>query len=43
MVRQEDSLLLVEAVTQLQQACEKAKKGVMIAQGMSYGDVTRIV
>ena len=29
--------LLVEAVSQVQQACEKATKAVMIAQGMPYG------
>ena len=39
MVDQEDLDLLVEAVSQLQQACEKATKAVMIAQGMPYGQV----
>ena len=34
--------LLVEAVTQLQQAAEKASKGLMIANGMPYEDVVQL-
>ncbi len=34
-----DPNLLVEAVSQLQQACEKATKGVMLANGISYDEV----
>ena len=39
MVEQEDPELLVEAVTQVQQACEKATKAIMLAQGKPYDDV----
>ena len=40
LVEQADPELLVEAVSQVQQACEKATKAVMLAQGMTYDDVT---
>ena len=39
LVEQEDADLLVEAVSQVQQACEKATKAVMIGQGISYAEV----
>ena len=39
LVRAEDPELIVEAVSQVQQACEKATKAVMIAQGMPYDHV----
>ena len=39
LVGAEDPELLVEAVSQVQQACEKATKAVMIAQGMPYDQV----
>lgn len=39
LVEQDDPELLVEAVTQVQQACEKATKAVMLGQGMSYDEV----
>ena len=39
LVEQEDADLLVEAVSQVQQACEKATKAVMIGQGISYDEV----
>ena len=35
-VKRGNPKLYVEAVSQLQQACEKATKGLMIANGMSY-------
>ena len=38
-VEQKNPELLVEAVTQVQQACEKATKAVMLANGMAYGEV----
>ena len=40
LVEQKEPELLVEAVSQVQQACEKATKAVMLAQGMTYGEVT---
>ena len=39
LVDKEDVELLVEAVYQVQQACEKATKAIMIAQGMPYDQV----
>ena len=39
LVDQDDPDLLVEAVTQVQQACEKATKAVMLAQGMPYAEI----
>ena len=39
LVEQADSALLVEAVSQVQQACEKATKAVMIGQGIPYDKV----
>ena len=39
LVEQEGTDLRVEAVSQVQQACEKATKAVMLAQGMSYDEV----
>ena len=39
LVEQEDEDLLVEAVSQVQQACEKATKAVMIGQGIPYDQV----
>ena len=39
LVGAEDPELIVEAVSQVQQACEKATKAVMIAQGMPYDQV----
>ena len=39
-VKQNDPELVVEAVSQVQQACEKATKAVMLANGMTYADVT---
>ena len=39
LVEQDDPELLVEAVSQVQQACEKATKAVMLAQGMPYHKV----
>ena len=40
LVEQEDADLLVEAVSQVQQACEKATKAVMIGQGIPLDKVT---
>lgn len=39
LVEKDDPELLVEAVTQVQQACEKATKAVMLAQGLPYTEV----
>ena len=39
LVGAEDQELIVEAVSQVQQACEKATKAVMIAHGMAYDQV----
>ena len=39
-VEQDDPELLVEAVTQVQQACEKATKAVLLSNGTSYSEVT---
>ena len=39
LVEQKDASLKVEAVSQVQQACEKATKAVMFAQGMPYEQV----
>ena len=39
LVGAEDQELIVEAVSQVQQACEKATKAVMIAQGIPYDQV----
>ena len=38
-VEQNEPDLLVEAVTQVQQACEKATKGLMLANGITYAGV----
>ena len=40
LVDQDDPNLLVEAVTQVQQACEKAIKAILLANGVPYGEVT---
>ena len=40
LVGQEDPELLVEAVTQVQQACEKATKAILLAHGTAYRKVT---
>ena len=40
LVKQDDPELLVEAVTQVQQACEKATKAILLANGMAYSEVT---
>lgn len=40
LVAQQDPELLVEAVTQVQQACEKATKAVLLAHGKSYSELT---
>ena len=40
LVEQDDPELLIEAVTQVQQACEKAIKAVLLAYGVPYGEVT---
>ena len=37
-VEQDDQELRIEAVTQVQQACEKATKAVMLASGATYAD-----
>ena len=42
LVKQGNQRLYMEAVSQLQQACEKATKGLMIANGMPYQDVERL-
>ena len=39
-VEQDDPELLVEAVSQVQQACEKATKAVLLANGTTYSEVT---
>ena len=39
LVEQEDPELVVEAVTQVQQACEKATKAILLAQGKTYREV----
>lgn len=39
-VEHDDPELLVEAVTQVQQACEKATKAVLVASGKTYSEVT---
>lgn len=41
-VKQGNQGLYIEAVSQLQQACEKATKGLMVANGMPYQDVQRL-
>ena len=40
LVKQDDPDLRVEAVTQVQQACEKATKAILLANGTSYREVT---
>ena len=40
LVEQDDPELLVEAVTQVQQACEKATKAILLANGTTYSEVT---
>ncbi len=40
LVEQGDPELRVEAVTEVQQACEKATKAVLLAQGMPHREVT---
>ena len=40
LVEQDDPDLLVEAVTQVQQACEKAIKAILRANGVPYSEVT---
>ena len=42
LVKQGNQRLYIEAVSQLQQACEKATKGLMIANGMPYQYVERL-
>ena len=39
-MEQDDPELLVEAVTQVQQACEKATKAILLANGTTYGEAT---
>ena len=39
-VERDDPELLVEAVSQVQQACEKATKAVLLANGTTYSEVT---
>ena len=40
LVEQDDPELLLEAVTQVQQACEKAIKAILLANGTTYGEAT---
>ena len=40
LMEQDDPELLVEAVTQVQQACEKATKAILLANGTTYGEAT---
>ena len=40
LVERDDPDLLIEAVTQVQQACEKAIKAILLAHGTSHGEVT---
>ena len=39
-MEQDDPELLVEAITQVQQACEKATKAILLANGTTYGEAT---
>ena len=39
-VREDDQRTTVEAVSQVQQACEKATKAVMLANGITYAQAT---